>query len=77
MGSLPLTYLSRTALRMRPSGSNQTPPGNPRQRPRPGWIMVDIYNTSFRQAYGKLTLMKSHTKSFGKKLHSSFTHKQD
>jgi hypothetical protein len=76
-GSHPLTYLSRTAPRMLQSGSNRTPPGNPRQRPRPGWLMVDIYSTSFQRAYVKLTLMKSHTKSLGEKLHSSITHKRD
>jgi hypothetical protein len=66
-GPPPLTYLSRTAPRMRQSGSNQTPPGNPSQRPRPGWLMVNIHSTSFQRAYGKLTLMKSHTKKSGKK----------
>jgi hypothetical protein len=32
-----------------------------------GWLMVDIYSTSFQQAYGKLTLMKLHTKKVWEK----------
>jgi ribonuclease HI len=44
---------------MRQSGSNQTPPGNPRQRPKPGWLMEDIYNTSFRGNTKQATVFQS------------------
>jgi hypothetical protein len=45
----------------------QTPPGNHRQKPGPELLMVDTFNISSQQVYGKLTQMKSPIKRSGKR----------